>query len=111
MVNIYPHYWGSSFPKLILEGPLLGRGARIKRAKSAKSTKTDSPPSDERLLLQEDSSSTHSEDIGVLNPNFHPENRVFSGTRRPLAAGAKVEPKARARPKTARANRYVLRII
>lgn len=81
----------------------MGRGARIKRAKSAKSTKTDSPPSDERLLLQDDSSSTHSEDIGV--PNFQQESRVFSGTRRALVAAVKTEPKARPRPKTARVNR------
>lgn len=103
----------------VLEGPLLGRGSRLKRAKSAKSKTTEpsTPPSDERLLIQEDSSSTHSEDLGLMNLGFASGNGDTNGqikTKSPRTNGkkrgsnGKIDRKAirqRPRPKTAH-NRY-----
>lgn len=94
---------------------MLGRGSRLKRAKSAKSKSTEpnSPPSDQRLLIAEDSSSTHSEDLGIglINPGFsNGDSNGTSKSKSPRVNGkkrgsnGKVDRKAvrqRPRPKTA----------
>lgn len=104
------------------EGPLLGRGSRLKRARSAKSkiTEPSSPPSDVRLLIQEDSSSTHSDDPGLTNQSFMNGLSTNSNIKLPYKSpktpwkkrvkSAKPEPRAirqRPRPKTSQ-NRYYL---
>lgn len=52
------------------DGLLLGSSYRLKRARSAKSQTSIRETRDKSLLVQDDSSSTHSDDLNTLNTDL-----------------------------------------
>lgn len=57
-----------------LDGLLLGRSCRLKRAKSANAKRKWSSPGNHPMLIRDDSGSSNSEDMNFLNSTFGGKN-------------------------------------